>query len=49
MGKMCCAGSDDDGGLDLKVILVLIMLAFLVMSICIPPRQSRVYAVYRCC
>uniref|UniRef100_A0A2C9W8Z7 Uncharacterized protein n=1 Tax=Manihot esculenta TaxID=3983 RepID=A0A2C9W8Z7_MANES len=49
MGKIYFLESDDNWGLDLKVILVLIALAFLAISVCLPPRYPRVYAVYRCC
>ncbi|PON80269.1 Transmembrane protein, partial [Parasponia andersonii] len=46
MGKLCC--SEEDGGLDLSKFLIVIVLAFAIMAVCMPPPQRAVFAVYRC-
>ena len=47
MGKFCISECDGGGGLDPTTLLVAVVLALLVMSICMPPPR-RTFAVYRC-
>ncbi|MBA0559145.1 hypothetical protein Golob_016124 [Gossypium lobatum] len=44
---ICCTEESDDAGLSLTGFLILLVLAILLMSICIPQPRRPVYAVYR--
>ncbi|PRQ39073.1 hypothetical protein RchiOBHm_Chr4g0421051 [Rosa chinensis] len=49
MGKLCCSGDDDEGGLNLTAVLVMIVIALVVMTVFSPqPRRGGVVAIYRC-
>ncbi|GFZ08969.1 hypothetical protein Acr_20g0007770 [Actinidia rufa] len=49
MGKMCCLEAEDDDGLDLKVILVVLVLALIFIGMFSAPPRRRAVLVYRCC
>ncbi|WOH12950.1 hypothetical protein DCAR_0832459 [Daucus carota subsp. sativus] len=42
----CCCGGEDEGNLDPKIIMLLIVLALSVMAVCMPQPRHRVL-VYR--
>ncbi|GKV39021.1 hypothetical protein SLEP1_g46857 [Rubroshorea leprosula] len=38
MGKLCCGGSSDDGGLDPKVLVLVLVFIYLAAMVCCLPR-----------
>ncbi|KAK9671844.1 hypothetical protein RND81_12G058400 [Saponaria officinalis] len=48
MGKLCCS-SEDDNGIDISGVLIVMFVAVMLFYLCVPaqPRRATV-AVYRC-